>query len=328
MARQMIEPIIFGLIISGVFYPLHMAFQEKLRISRHKAAGLTSLIIFVGVLVPLSFIVISVGKEAAGLYQGIVIGLGHEEVSGFFFGDGWAASTVKSLAEFFNMEVNLEMIKSKLLEATREASSYLLAGVNRFVGDIVGFMFDIIIMIIVVFGLLVEGENLKKYIFELSPLPTHQEDIFLKTFNQMNYVTLVCNGLGGVIQGGLGGLALWAAGIESVLLWTFVMIILAFIPLVGISLVAIPASLYLVLTGQMVAGLSLFVFTGTVSLIVENWFKPRFIGGRIQINTIFVLLSIIGGMGAFGMGGIFYGPIIGILFLTIVEMYHDQYNIQ
>lgn len=326
MVRQMIEPIIFGLIISGVFYPLHTLFQEKWKLSRHKAASLTSLIIVIGVLVPLSFIVISIGKEAAGLYARIGMGLDQEEVSRFFFGDGLAATTIKSLADFFEIEVNLEMIKANLLSVAQGASTHFLTGVNSLVGDIVNFFFNLVIMMIVIFGLLVEGEKLKMYTFELSPLPSDQEQMFLEKFNQMNYVTLVCNGVGGIIQGVLGGLALWAAGIGSVLLWTFVMIILAFIPLVGISFVTIPASLYLILTGDVFAGLLLFTFSATVGLIVENWFKPKFIGGRIQINATFVLLSIIGGLWAFGMGGIFYGPIIGILFLTIVEMYHEHYS--
>ena len=182
-------------------------------------------------------------------------------------------------------------------------------------------------MMIVIYGLLIKGDVLKKYVFELSPLPEEQEQTILTKFNQMNYVTLVCNGIGGVIQGVLGGIALYFAGIGSVILWTVLMIILAFIPLVGISIVTLPASLYLMLTGSVSSGVILLLFTTAVGLVVENWFKPKFIGERIQIDSTFVLLAIIGGMAVFGMAGIFYGPIIGILFLTHVELYHEHYKI-
>ena len=39
--------------------------------------------------------------------------------------------------------------------------------------------------------------------------------------------------------------------------------------------------------------LKLFVFTSSIAVIVENWFKPKFIGDRIQIDSSFVLLTII-----------------------------------
>jgi predicted PurR-regulated permease PerM len=62
-----------------------------------------------------------------------------------------------------------------------------------------------------------------------------------------------------------------------------------------------------------------------VALIIENWFKPWFIGQRIKINSLFVLFCIIGGISYFGIPGIFYGPIIGIVFLTLVDLYHAHY---
>ena len=141
----------------------------------------------------------------------------------------------------------------------------------------------------------------------------------------MNYVTIVCNGLGGIIQGVLAGIGFWIAGIPSIILWTVVMTFLAFIPLLGISIVYVPAVIYIFLKGKTAAAVILFIYCTAVALIVENWFKPRFIGQRIKINSLFVLFCIIGGMSYFGIPGIFYGPIIGIVFLTLVELYHAHY---
>ncbi|MEZ4873663.1 MAG: AI-2E family transporter [Bdellovibrionales bacterium] len=244
-----------------------------------------------------------------------------------FFGDGLAAATIKNAAMFFDVNVDLELIKSKLLEATRGGLGHFLTSVNSFVGNVFSFLFDLVIMMIVVFGILVNGENLKKYLFELSPLPDYQEQIFLDKFNQMNYATLVCNGLGHTPRR-----TRWSGTLDR---WYRISYFIdssydlfSIYTSCRISIVTIPASLYLILTGQVTSRFTLLAFTTTVALVVEQWFKPRFIGGRIQINSIFVLLTIIGGMAAFGMGGIFYGPIIGILFLTIVDMYHDQYQNQ
>ncbi len=325
MAKPMIGSIIFGCILAGVFFPMNLKIERKFKLKRSHSSVITCLMMVILVLCPLVFISINVSKEAVGLYQKIISGLDHKEVNDFFFGQGTFATFVQSLSSYLPIEIELLEIKNKLLEILKGASGSILSSVNSIVGNFLGFIFDLIIMLIVAFGLLVEGDYLKKYIFDLSPLPDDQEQMILNKFNQMNYVTLVCNGIGGVIQGVLAGVALWFCGISSVVLWTVLMIVLAFIPLVGISIVTIPASLYLLLTGSVGEGIFLFLFTSIVSLVVENWFKPKFIGDRIKIDATFVLLTIIGGMSVFGMAGIFYGPIVGILFLTIVEIYHKSY---
>jgi predicted PurR-regulated permease PerM len=141
----------------------------------------------------------------------------------------------------------------------------------------------------------------------------------------MNSVTLIGNGVGGVIQGGLAGIAFAICGFQSVFMWSVIMVILAFIPLVGISIIYIPACIYLFITGSVASAISLFVFCSLVAFITENWFKPKYMGGQVKINSILVLLFILGGMGAWGMAGIFYGPVICVVFMTMVEIYHQKY---
>ena len=181
-------------------------------------------------------------------------------------------------------------------------------------------------MILVIYALLAEGIPLKEFLLRLSPLPDDQEELIIEKFNQMNFVTLVCNGLGGLIQGVLAGIGFWIAGLNLVVLWTTIMMILAFIPLLGISIIYIPACIYLAIIGKTFEGIALFIYCSLLAFFTENWFKPIFIGKRIQIHSLFVLFSIIGGMTVFGLGGIFYGPVIAILFLTTVELYHKFYS--
>ena len=104
------------------------------------------------------------------------------------------------------------------------------------------------------------------------------------------------------------------------------MVILAFIPLVGISVVTIPASIYLWIKGRVVASIVLFIFCTAVALWTENIFKPKFIGSKVQVDSLVMLFFIMGGMSLFGMAGIFYGSIVCILLLTMIELYHEKYK--
>ncbi|EQC52080.1 PF01594 domain protein [Bacteriovorax sp. DB6_IX] len=186
-------------------------------------------------------------------------------------------------------------------------------------------IFQFFIMIVVTYSFFLKGDDLKEMLFKISPLPATDEQNILDKFNQMNFVTMVGNGVGGLIQGSFAGLVFWMAGLSSVFLWTTVMIILAFIPLVGISLITIPATIYLFVTGKTLTAIALIVSTNVVALIVENWFKPKFIGKSVQVDGILVFIYIIAGMSLFGMAGIFYGPLICIIFMTTIEIYLKNY---
>jgi predicted PurR-regulated permease PerM len=49
-------------------------------------------------------------------------------------------------------------------------------------------------------------------------------------------------------------------------------------------------------------------------------------GKQVEINSFLVFFSIIGGMSVFGMAGIFYGPLIVSLFLTVSKIYSQKYE--
>ena len=326
MMRPFLGAIIFAAIITGSIYPVYMQLLEKTKLTRRIAAIIMCFLVIIVVFFPTIYLSFELSKEAITLYQNIAAGISNESVNNFFFGDGYFAEAVKKSSTKLGIEVNMDKVINEVVNQIKNFSRIVIVTINNIVGNIVNFLFDFVIMILVIYTLLAEGIPLKKFLLEFSPLPNDQEELIIEKFNQMNFVTLVCNGLGGLIQGILAGIGFWIAGFNLVVLWTTIMIILAFIPLLGMSIVYIPACIYLAIIGKTFASITLFIYCSLLAFLTENWFKPIFIGKRIQINSLFVLFTIIGGMTVFGFGGIFYGPVIAILFLTTVELYHEFYS--
>jgi predicted PurR-regulated permease PerM len=323
--KGMFHALAFAAILAGAFYPLFKWFQNHFKMKRELASLSTTLVVILALILPLLYIIFQISRESIGLYSQLKEGLSKEAVRQFLFGDGPIAQTLESILALIDSSLSKEEIYQILLVKVQSYSGLALNTVNGLIGDTFTFLFQFLLMTLALYGLFIEGENLKAYVFKLSPLPNEQEQLILEKFNQMNFVTLVGNGVGGLIQGGLAGIAFWVAGIPSIFLWTTTMIILAFIPLIGISIVTIPASLYLYITGAKSAGIALFAFTTIIGLVVENWFKPRFIGPRVRVNSLILLFYIIAGMGVFGMAGIFYGPLLCVIFLTMVEIFLNNY---
>ncbi len=312
--------------MAGSFAPLNTRLKDKLGNREQLSAILTCIVILMVVILPCVYILLQLSKESIELYRSVKDGLSRDSVNNFLFGNGTFAGLVSTFTDFFNIEVSMTEIEAKVLEVVQGASGQMFSFVNGLFSNIISFSFNFILMLLTTYSLLLDGARLKEFMLKLSPLPDDQEIKIVEKFNQMNYVTLVCNGVGGLIQGLLAGIAFWILGISNIFLWFVLMVILAFIPLLGISVITIPASIYLILIGHTASGIILFIWCAIVGLVVENWFKPKFIGKRIQINSMLVLFYIIGGMAVFGMAGIFYGPLICVIFMTIVEIYHENYS--
>jgi predicted PurR-regulated permease PerM len=181
-------------------------------------------------------------------------------------------------------------------------------------------------MLLICFYLFVDQKRLLSFIFDLSPLPDDQDQILFRKFKDMAGAILIGNGLCGLIQGVLGGAVFAIFGLRSPILWGVIMTLLAFLPIVGIGAVFIPAALYLMLKGRMAAGVFFIIFYIVLSGGVEYLFKPKLVGKRVQMHTLLVFLSIIGGLQLFGILGIIYGPLVVTGFLTLTDIYHTSYQ--
>lgn len=322
--QGLFHAITFAAILSGSFYPLFERIHKKFP-KREIASLITTLIICLCFILPMIYMIAQLTQEVAIFVADLRKELSRDEINRFFFGDGFVGQLIINLNETFSLDIDLMKLQSEVLSFAEKITGKTITFVNAWVSKTLSFLFQFIMMVIASYAFFVQGPHLKEFIFRLSPLPSDQEQMILDRFSQMNYVTLVCNGLGGLIQGVLAGIGLWFCGIQSVFLWTSIMIVLAFIPLLGISIVTVPASLYLFLTGNKTAAIIFLIYSGVMALYVENVFKPKFIGKKIKVNSILLLFYIVAGMSTFGMAGIFYGPILCILFLTMVDLFHKNY---
>lgn len=321
-----VTPIIFACILAGTFYPPMIYISNRFKLTRKWSALLICILIVTAVLMPSIFLVTQISQEAFQLYQFLRTKLTEENLEQILFGIKYFPEIAQEFFDIVNMEYDLSGAQTFILDGAKNISSILFNLINSWIANFLAFLVEFLVMLVVIYGLLVDGARLKRFALKLSPMPDDEEELVIRRFNQMNFVTIIGNGIGGIIQGGLCGVGFWLAGIESVALWTTAMTILAFIPLVGHSMIYIPTCIYLLFLGEILTSLVLLIFCLSISLVVENWFKPRFVGNKVEINSIVVFLSIIGGLGVFGIVGIFYGPLIISTFLTFVTLYHKRFT--
>lgn len=110
-------------------------------------------------------------------------------------------------------------------------------------------------------------------------------------------------------QGVLAGLGYWVAGLAAPALWGVITALVSLIPFVG-PVVWIGLSLSLLAHGETGAALGLFLWGALVVSWIDNLIRPLVISGPTRIPFLLVFLGVLGGLNAFGLIGLFLGPVL------------------
>lgn len=177
----------------------------------------------------------------------------------------------------------------------------------------------LVIAFLTVFFMFRDGHRLREPAMRFIPLPREGIQRILDRIQGTVSAVFVGVLLVGVAQGTLAGIAYAIAGIPNALMWSVVTIVLCWIPLLGAPLIYVPMSLLLISQDRLVPGLLLLAFGFGVVSQIDNLLKPLVIGARTQLHTMAVFFSLLGGVLVMGPIGLFAGPIV----LTVVLSLYD-----
>lgn len=321
-----LSTIVIAGVIAGIFHPLFMLIQRSGYIGANFASILTCLLIFLILFVPIVFFVGILTQEAFGLYELARNAVQNDQIKNLLQSSRALERANVFLANF-NMTITGDQLQETIAEVGKMVGLFLYNQARAIASNTFAFLVDFFLMLMVIFFLLIDGRRLVSFIIDLSPLPGDQEETLIRKFRDMAGAILVGNGLGGLIQGILGGTCFWIFGIESAFLWGVIMGLLAFLPIIGIGAVFIPTAILMLLKGRIAVGIFFFVFYIILSGGIEYLFKPKVVGQQVKMHTLLVFLAIIGGLKLFGILGIIYGPLVVTAFLTLADIYRANYQI-
>ena len=315
--------IILGAIITGICKPFYSALERKTNPSF--ASLLTCFIVFIMLFIPITFFVGILSKEAYDLYLAAKSVVLNDEIKHFLESSRLLEDTNLFLARF-NMQITGEELNKAVSEAAKTVGLFLYDQARSIASNMLVFLVDFFFMLLIIYYLLIDSDKLVSFIINLSPMPREHDEKLIQKFKDMAGAVLIGNGLGGLVQGILGGIVFALFDLRSPFLWGVIMGLLAFLPILGIGMVFIPVSIYFALNGRIGAGLFFFVFYIVLSGGIEYLFKPRLVGKRVKMHTLLVFLSIVGGLKLFGILGIIYGPLLVTAFLTLTDIYKSSYR--
>jgi predicted PurR-regulated permease PerM len=212
------------------------------------------------------------------------------------------------------------------IDQAQERASQILSNLtDRLVEGLGRFFIAFTVILFVVYYVLTDGARLTAYLRRATPLPPRQVDYLLTEAHRGLKAVFVGQILTSVIQGAVGGVGFLIAGLPGVILWSAVMAILSLLPVVGAFLVWVPAAVFLLLRGDIWQGVFLLAWGILIVSQVDNFVRPKLIGNRSGIHPLFVLVGVLGGVAAFGFIGLFLGPLLVGVTVSILKVWETDY---
>lgn len=320
--QPFITAIIAAAILATLFKGPYNTFEKWTRGHRGWSAFLTCLLVIFIIITPIFLIFSLAIGEANNLYHT----LGEESaLERMIHQVIVTAQATPYLNIFFDTQtLNQENILKDIRQFSQNAIQLLQAAYQ----GITNFVFWVFVMFFTLFYFLIDGKRTLKYFMRLSPLRDEHDRLLIQKFVSISRATLKGTLVIGALQGFLGGITFWIAGVPSPAIWGIVMVIFSVIPMVGSALLWIPAGIILLLLGDVWQGIFILAMgTGVIS-VIDNILRPKLVGKDTQMHPLMVFFATLGGIAFFGLSGFVIGPIMVALFLALGEIYTIEFRDQ
>ena len=316
IAKPFLGPVMIAVMLAIVFYPLHARTHILFKKPSVAAAVSTTFVLLI-VTIPIVLLGISVSSELRTVVQSLRDQTGSQGgLSPYLAHLG--ESLVKRLSAYVDLsQINLHVT---LLRWAEQASRPLLSIGAAAATNLLSFVLDTVVVFFSLFFFFREGKTICHGLSAMLPLNPDQTERLFTGISE----TMIANLYGGLAvgaaQGILTGLSFWILGLSAPILWALVTGLASLVPVVGSALVWGPASILLILNGHWMKALILLIWGAAVVGQVDVVVRPYVVSTRVKVHTLLIFFALLGGVEAFGIVGIFVGPVILSLTLAVLDM--------
>ncbi len=217
----------------------------------------------------------------------------------------------------------LPTVASKLGELSGKIGGFIVQAISAVTSGTARFFLDLFVLIAAMFYFLKEGPEILAALKSYAVLPASVQDRVFERVVVVTRSTMKGTLVIGIVQGALGGIGFLMFAVQGAAFWGVVMAIASMLPLVGTSLIWIPAVIYLLAVGETTAAVGLLLWSAIIVSNIDNVLRPILVGGEAEMPDVLVLMSTFGGLAMFGAAGLILGPVIASVCVTLLEITHD-----
>ncbi|MGE5247261.1 MAG: AI-2E family transporter, partial [Verrucomicrobiota bacterium] len=215
-------------------------------------------------------------------------------------------------------------LRTSLPEGMKKVIEAITGMLTAALSNALAFLLNLILTLAALGIFYTRGEYLAGEVASMLPLRRDRAEELMTRVALVMKAVVKGVGLTCIAQGTLGGLGFWATGLPSPILFGTVMAFGSLVPVIGTAIVWLPGALYLIFTGQTVAGIGLILWGLVVVGNIDNVLRPLLIGGNVGIPLPLLIVGIVGGLFSYGLTGLVLGPLVLAVLLFVLEEYRAQ----
>ena len=310
VTKVFMVPLTWAAILTIFFFPIHKRVIGRVE-SAGGAALISLLLVTVLLVAPMAWLVPAFTMEAVS-----VVGQFRSE-------DVLPKVRLWAEEQLARLPISIGTFDEIVDEAGSRARSLVAAHSARAAGNLVGFILDLVVMLMAMFYLFRDGHKIVQILKDISPLGGDDSERTRGEVTELISVTLSSGFVVAAVQGLLGGLVFWLLGMPSPIFWGVIIAFLAFLPVIGPWLVWIPAAIGTFASGDQGRAILLVVLGFLLISGADNVLRPILIAGRAQLNGLLVFVALLGGISFFGLLGVVLGPLVIATAVGMLKAYHQ-----
>jgi predicted PurR-regulated permease PerM len=308
-------PLAWSAVLAIFFYPVYTHLER--RFSGTWAAIICTLGVTFLLIVPVILVMLYAAREAIEASAGIRETFNTN-------GSGAVQDSFNRLRQHLPESLqNIDFIGS-LRQASEKIASFLAGSIGSLVKNVFAFLVNLFILLFALFFVFRDGDRILRAVRHLLPFEREIQEDMLRESRDLIFASVAVALLIAAIQGVLGGLAFELTGLRGPVFLGVLVAFCSIIPVVGSSLIWLPAGVWLAVNGHWGKALVILAICGGVAGLADNIVRPLLLRNRTRLNDLLLFVSILGGLNVFGLLGLVVGPTIVAAALGILRVYMDH----
>lgn len=313
IVEPFLTAIVLAAILAVVTWPMFVHARNSMGNSRTVPALLMVLLLIVGVLIPLSLLLVAVAQQIPK-----VIALVREWLASGFALPPWVEE-IPYIGPWLHEQLLFAFDPASLAPTIQKLLEPVTSAVLSGALNVSNGLLQLALVTFIVFFFYRDGswfaDRIKMLMQRLSGDFSNELTTILVNTTRSVVFGLLGTALG---QGIVASIGFWIADVPGILMLSFLVFVLSIVP-IGPPLVWIPCALWLYSQGD--TGMAIFlVLWGTLAISsVDNFLKPVLISRGSSLPLALVFLGVFGGVIAFGFLGLILGPILLAIGMSMLQ---------
>lgn len=322
--RPFLTELMVAAILASVFFKPYSQLAKWLGGRRNLAAFLMCLMLILIIILPSIKIAVYTGQKSVDAYSQALVFFNQHSVNDLFKTPFFQQGALRYLdLERYNL--NNEAFKGVFLNILQKSSEWLISGATLAFKEATNFFVSLILIIIATFFFFVDGPKILNWLMYLSPLPNHYDEEIFRKFRSVSYSTFLSTFVTAIAQGLVGAIGFAIVGFPAILAFVLVAL-LSLLPYIGSMFFYVPMGIYYLLIGNIWQGAFILLWGALIIGTIDNVIRAYMIKDKAEINPIFVLFAVLGGVVVFGFWGVAIGPLIVALAVTVFHIYSIEFS--